>query len=66
MKGLSNKHASIEQQVELRRLEDDFYAKVNYVIAHKVTPIYNLYLLIVAAFFVYFIVKEENQCYARD
>ena len=39
---------------------------MNYDIAHKVTPVYNTFLLISAAFFAYFIVVEENQCYAKN
>ena len=30
------------------------------------TPIYNTFILIFAAVFAYFVVMEENQCYARD
>ena len=50
----------------LRLLEEEFYRKVNSVIANKVTPIYNTFILIFAAVFAYFVVMEENQCYARD
>ena len=36
------------------------------MIAQKVTPIYNTFILIFAAVFAYFVVMEENQCFARD
>ena len=51
---------------QMRSLEDEFYKKVNSVISQKITPIYNTFLLIFAAVFAYFVVMEENQCYARD
>ena len=52
-------------QSQIRALETDFIKKVNRDIATKVTPVYNAFLLVCAAFFAYFIVMEENQCYAR-
>ena len=39
---------------------------MNRDIATKVTPIYNTYLLVTASVFAYFIVMEENKCYAKD
>ena len=48
------------------KLEAEFYKKVNQVISKKVTPLYNTVILICAAVFAYFILVEENQCYARD
>ena len=51
---------------QMRSLEDEFYKKVNAVISQKITPIYNTFLFIFAAVFAYFVVMEENQCYARD
>ena len=39
--------------------------KVNRDIATKITPIYNTFLLVCAAFFAYFIVMNENQCFAK-
>ena len=39
---------------------------MNYVISQKITPIYNAFILIFAAVFAYFVVMEQNQCYARD
>ena len=61
-KGLK-KHGQAEA---LRLLEEEFYRKVNYVISNKITPIYNTVILIFAAVFAYFVLTEENQCYARD
>ena len=46
--------------------EEEFYKNVNSLIATKVTPIYNTVILIFAAVFAYFIVIEQNQCYARE
>ena len=46
-------------------MEYEFIRKVNRDIAGKVTPIYNTYLLITASVFAYFIVMEENKCYAK-
>ena len=51
---------------QVKALEVDFIRRVNSDIAHKVTPVYNTFLLIAAAFFAYFIVVEENQCYAKQ
>ena len=47
-------------------METEFVANVNRDIARKVTPIYNGFLMVCAAVFAYFVVEEENQCYARD
>ena len=55
-----------DQQEEMRQLEEGFYRKVNYVISNKITPIYNTVLLLYCAGFAYFIMTEENQCYARE
>jgi len=49
-----------------KELEEEFYRKVSSVISHKITPIYNTVLLVFAAGFAYFVVTEENQCFARD
>ena len=38
---------------------------MNRDIAGKVTPVYNTFLLVAAAFFGYFIVNESNQCFAK-
>ena len=43
-----------------RKLEDEFYYKVNNVISQKITPVYNTIILIFAAIFAYFVVMEEN------
>ena len=53
------------QQSQIRALEQEFIKRVNRDIAGKVTPIYNMFLLVASAFFAYFIVKENNQCYAN-
>ena len=53
-------------QENMRTLEQEFYRKVNAVIANKITPIYNFFILVFAAVFAYFVVMEQNQCYARD
>ncbi len=54
------------QADDLKQLEEDFYRKVNQVISTKITPIYNMCLLIFVAFFGYFAFTNQNQCYARD
>ena len=36
------------------------------MISEKITPIYNVFILCFAAIFGYFVVQEENECYARD
>ena len=36
------------------------------MISEKITPIYNVFILIFAAVFGYFVMLEENECYARD
>ena len=50
----------------MKALEHEFIRKVNRDIATKVTPIYNVFLLICAAFFAYFVIMAENKCFARD
>ena len=52
-------------QSQIRGLETEFVRKVNRDIATKITPIYNTFLLVCAAFFAYFIVMNENQCFAK-
>ena len=42
----------------LRRLEEDFYNKVNFVISHKVTPVYNTFIFVSVAVFAYFLITE--------
>ena len=49
-----------------QNLEEEFYTRVNNVISRKITPVYNTTILIFAAIFAYFVVMEENQCYAKD
>ena len=44
----------------------EFYIKANELIGEKITPIYNVFLLACAAVFGYFVLIEQNQCYARD
>ena len=36
------------------------------MISTNITPIYNACILVFAAIFAYFVVMEENQCFARD
>lgn len=45
-------------QSKLRGLEQQFIKKVNTQIATKVTPIYNIFLMVCAAFFGYFVINE--------
>ena len=47
-------------------MEEEFYRQVNQVISEKITPIYNTFILIFAAFFAYFVMLEQNQCYSKD
>ena len=54
------------QELELRHLEEEFYRNVNHVISQKITPIYNTVICLFAAVFGYFIMTEQNQCYAKD
>ena len=51
---------------ENQRLEEEFYQRVHSVISTKITPIYNACILVFAACFAYFVVMEENQCFARE
>ena len=50
---------------QIKALEVDFIRKVNKDITSKVTPFYNTFLLISAAFFAYFTVIQNPQCFAR-
>lgn len=43
---------------KLRVIDEEFYRTVNRVIAEKVTPVYNMFILVFAAVFAYFIVIE--------
>ena len=43
---------------QMKNLEIDFYIQVNQVIAEKITPAYNFFVLISAATFAYFVVLE--------
>ena len=43
---------------KLRAIDEEFYRTVHKVIADKVTPIYNMFILVFAAIFAYFIVIE--------
>ena len=47
-------------------LEEEFYKRVNLVISKKVTPTYNVIMLLYCSIFGYYILKDDNQCYARD
>ena len=46
------------QEDKLKVLEERHAEKVNRVISERVTPLYNTFILIFAAFFAYFIVLE--------
>ena len=59
-----NKYTSKEDR--MRALEEEFYAKVTQVLADRITPIYNSFLLFSAATFAYFVVLQQNQCYAKE
>ena len=47
-------------------MESEYVRRVNREITQKVNPMYNLFLIICAGGFGYFVYNEENQCYARD
>lgn len=51
---------------KLRAIDEEFYRTVHRVIADKVTPVYNMFILIFAAIFAYFIVIEQPQCFAKE
>ena len=59
-----NQQSKIE--AEIKYLKRELITSVNNEILHKVTPLYNLYLLACAIVFGYFSVYEGNQCYAKD
>ena len=61
----SDRTAADSAVEELRHLEDEHYNKINQTIAHRITPIYNAFLLFFAGVFCYFVVMEENKCYAK-
>ena len=42
----------------LKAIDEEFYRTVNKVIAEKITPLYNMFILVFAAVFAYFIVIE--------
>ena len=50
----------------LKAIDEEFYRTVNKVIAEKITPLYNMFILIFAAVFAYFIVIEQPACFAKD
>ena len=50
----------------LRAIDEEFYRTVNRVIADKITPLYNMFILVFAAIFAYFIVIEQPQCFTKD
>jgi len=45
-----------EERIQV--IEANFYREVNSVIANRVTPFYNAFLLVSAAVFAYFVVLE--------
>ena len=44
---------------QIKALEVDFIRRVNKDISTKITPLHNIFLMVSAAFFAYFIVLEE-------
>ena len=48
----------LNKEDRLRAMEEEFYRQVNQVISEKITPIYNTFILIFAAFFAYFVMLE--------
>ena len=51
---------------KLRAIDEEFYRTVNRAIAEKVTPVYNMFILVFAAVFAYFIVIEQPQCFSKE
>mmetsp|Transcript_14537 Transcript_14537/g.24808 ORF Transcript_14537/g.24808 Transcript_14537/m.24808 type:complete len:153 (+) Transcript_14537:36-494(+) len=66
MKGYQIDMKQTVVQSQVRALEQEFVRKVNRDIASKVTPFYNVFLLLCAAVFYYFIMAAENQCFSKD
>ena len=60
MKGNLKTQNNYSKQGAIKELEKQFYENVNQVIATKVTPIYNIILLIWATFFCYFAITEQK------
>ena len=54
------------QQLRLEEFERDYIQKVQSDTRRKLIPIYSTFLLIGACCFAYFIVTDQNQCYAKD
>ena len=54
------------QQYRLEEFERDYVDKVQRDTRNKVLPLYSTYLVISAGCFGYFILTEQNQCYAKD
>ena len=50
----------LSKEERLKSMEEEFYRQVNQVISEKITPIYNTFILIFAAFFAYFVMLEQN------
>ena len=47
-------------------LEEQYYMKANKIISDRITPLYNAFILIFAAFFAYFLVLEQPMCYSKE
>ena len=54
-------------QSQIKALEQEFIDKVNSSIATKVTPVYNLYLIVCSCAFGYLLYKQDElACFAVD
>ena len=53
-------------QSQIKQLEVEFYNDVNRQVSTKITPLYNVIVLLFASIFAYFLVLEQPQCYAKD
>ena len=51
---------------KLHILEEQYYSKANKIISERITPLYNIFLLIFAGFFAYFIALEQPQCFSKE
>ena len=51
---------------KLYSLEEQFHYKVNRHISDRITPLYNMFLLIFTAFFAYFVTMQQPVCYSKE
>ena len=67
MKGFNIDMKSTVAQSQIKALEQDFVDHVNSAIASKVTPVYNLYLVVCSCAFGYLLYKQDElACFAVD